>query len=81
MRQHKFALEDTELSILFNKWQFSHQYIFDKYRGLIKLNSQVQIDAVAQKQDNYWHVPYITKIGNRQRHICSNHWICLQMHK
>ncbi|PBC33987.1 Mitochondrial ribonuclease P protein [Apis cerana cerana] len=81
MRQHKFALEDTELSILFNKWQFSHQYIFDKYRGLIKLNSQVQIDAVAHKQDNYWHVPYITKIGNRQRHTCSNHWICLQMHK
>ncbi|XP_043789722.1 mitochondrial ribonuclease P catalytic subunit [Apis laboriosa] len=81
LRQYKFAIQNTELNIIFNKWQFLHQYYFDKYRGLRKLNSETQIDAFVQKQNNYWHIPYI--IGNkcRKRHTSFNDWFCFNLHK
>lgn len=82
MRQHKFAIQNTELNILFNKWQFLHQYYFDKYKGLIKLNSEVPIDAFVQKHDDHWHIPFNINVGaHKQRHIWPNYWICLKMPK
>lgn len=82
MRQHKFAIQNTELNILFNKWQFLHQYYFNKYKGLIKLNSEVPIDAFVQKHDDHWHIPFNINVGaHKQRHIWPNYWICLKMPK
>lgn len=82
MRKQKFGIQNKELNILFNKWQFAYQYYFDKEKGLVKLNSQTQIDAVVQKKNDYWHIPYVLhKTICRERHTCFNDWICLKINK
>lgn len=81
MRQHVFALQDVELNVLFKKWQLSHQFFIDVKKGFIQLNSLLPIDAIVQKQNNSWHIPYVAndKIS-RMRHTCTNDWMCFKMH-
>ncbi|XP_050475201.1 mitochondrial ribonuclease P catalytic subunit isoform X1 [Bombus huntii] len=81
MRQHIFALQDIELNALFKKWQLSHQFFIDVKKGFMQLNSLFPIDAIVQKQNNSWHIPYVAndKIS-RMRHTCTNDWLCFKMH-
>ncbi|XP_076659477.1 mitochondrial ribonuclease P catalytic subunit [Halictus rubicundus] len=65
MRQHKFALNDPKVSILFKRWQHFHQYTY------ISNGSQVEtlplsgsdrdrdhyINSGVQKTGSYWHIP------------------------
>ncbi|XP_026672036.1 mitochondrial ribonuclease P catalytic subunit isoform X2 [Ceratina calcarata] len=81
MRQHKFAMKDPELDALFKKWQASHQYTTVTLKGSgTQLDDQIQVNAMVQKKNDCWHVPYVdydmsvnkTRIGN-------NEWFCFKM--
>ncbi|KAK9309078.1 hypothetical protein QLX08_001056 [Tetragonisca angustula] len=81
MRQHMFALEDTKLSGLFKKWQLSHQLVLDK-QGYSQLSERKIFDAIVQKQNNYWHVPYLKRdIASQMRHTSINDWMCFKMNE
>ncbi|XP_043590554.1 mitochondrial ribonuclease P catalytic subunit isoform X2 [Bombus pyrosoma] len=81
MRQHVFALQDIELNALFKKWQLSHQFFIDAKKGYMQLNAMYPIDAIVQKHNNSWHIPYVaTDKISRMRHTCSNDWMCFKMH-
>lgn len=81
MRQHAFALQDIELDVLFKKWQFSHQFFIDIQKGYMQLNAKFPIDAIVQKHNNSWHIPYVPNdIASRMRHKCTSNWMCFKMH-
>lgn len=81
LRQHIFALQDTELNALFKKWQLSHQFCFDIRKGCMQLNARNTIDAIVQKQNDNWHIPYVvTDQVSRMRHTSTTHWLCFKMH-
>ncbi|XP_071859152.1 mitochondrial ribonuclease P catalytic subunit [Bombus fervidus] len=81
LRQHVFALQDIELNALFKKWQLSHQFSIDVRKGYVQLNALCPIDAIVQKQNNTWHIPYVANDQVcRKRHTCEHHWLCFEMH-
>ncbi|XP_043521457.1 mitochondrial ribonuclease P catalytic subunit isoform X1 [Frieseomelitta varia] len=81
MRQHIFALRDTKLSGLFKKWQLSHQLVLDK-QGYSQLSEREIFDAIVQKQNNYWHVPYLKRnIASQMRHTSIDDWMCFKMNE
>lgn len=81
MRQHIFALKDSKLNGLFKKWQLSHQLVLDK-QGYSQLSERKTFDAIVQKQNNYWHVPYIKRnIASRMRHTSIHDWMCFKMNQ
>ncbi|XP_060814792.1 mitochondrial ribonuclease P catalytic subunit [Bombus pascuorum] len=79
LRQHVFALHDIELNVLFKKWQLSHQFFVDQWKGYIQLNALKPIDAIVQKQNNTWHIPYVTNEESRKRHTCNYSWLCFEI--
>lgn len=81
MRQHVFAFQEFELNVLFKKWQLSHQFSINSRDGCIKLNALFPIDAIVQKHNNSWHIPYVTTANlSRMRHTCTHDWVCFKMH-
>lgn len=81
MRQHVFAFQDIELNALFKKWQVLHQYFIDAREGCVQLNALFPVDAIVQKHNNSWHIPYVvTDKVSRMRHTRTNDWMCFKMH-
>lgn len=81
MRQHKFAINDIELNILFKRWQLSQQYTFLKEeQDVDKLTQNLSIDAIAHKQSNRWHIPYAPdSTQSRKKQKFGENWICFNM--
>lgn len=60
MRQHKHSLQDLHLQKEFKKWQCSHQYFIRKKNGKMHIQEPFVYVPTAQKNGNYWHVPYVS---------------------
>ncbi|XP_076683287.1 mitochondrial ribonuclease P catalytic subunit isoform X1 [Andrena cerasifolii] len=82
MRQHKFALNDVELRVLFKRWQISRQYIHNpNMKKPMNLNQLYGILHGVQKQNNCWHIPLQCSLAESQRidFIDPNQWCCLKI--
>ncbi|CAK9833829.1 Mitochondrial ribonuclease P catalytic subunit [Anthophora retusa] len=78
MRQHKFAIGDTELNVLFKRWQILQQCTFNKQDTMLRQN--VSVDGIAYKQLNCWHIPYkLNSIQPRRSNIFKSSWMCFNM--
>ena len=82
MRQHKFALNDVELRVLFKRWQISRQYIHKhNMKKPMNMNQLHGILHGVQKQTNCWHIPLQCSLAESQRidYIDPNEWCCLKI--
>lgn len=90
MRQHKFALSDPKVSMLFKRWQHYHQYTsFVNSRGvnLVPLSGSVMdrehyINSGVQKTGSYWHIPFHNTTAITTLRVnagTSKTWCCLRM--
>ncbi|XP_076282935.1 mitochondrial ribonuclease P catalytic subunit isoform X2 [Lasioglossum baleicum] len=90
MRQHKFALNDSKVSMLFKRWQHFHQYTYIVNSlgvNLIPLSGSVMdrdhyINSGVQKTGSYWHIPFhnassVTTL--RVNPSTSRNWFCFRM--
>ncbi|XP_076221981.1 mitochondrial ribonuclease P catalytic subunit isoform X2 [Nomia melanderi] len=89
MREHKFALKNAKLNILFRRWQHSHQYIFNiDAAGQVRLqllsgsyrDPEHRINSGVEKSGDFWHLPFqkhwhVTKISLQ----APKQWACFRL--
>lgn len=89
MRQHKFALNDAKLTILFKKWQHSHQYTYYiNIAGKVKLqllsgsfkDPQHAINSGVEKTGDFWHLPFLEHWHTVRSNVkAPKQWACFKV--
>ncbi|XP_072934837.1 mitochondrial ribonuclease P catalytic subunit [Epargyreus clarus] len=83
LRGHRFLMKDEKLRLLFQKWQWKHQWMVLPARKRPQLQPPLKFSPCAQKNALGWHIPYEKKVETDDNYFnngdpdCSA-WLCLK---
>ncbi|CAF4856062.1 unnamed protein product [Pieris macdunnoughi] len=83
LRGHRFVLKQHDLRMIFQRWQWEHQWkVYGNKRGPF-IQSPLLFTPCAQKNSNIWHIPYEAEYASTEGKVndgvpdCST-WLCMK---
>ncbi|GJQ77399.1 hypothetical protein Trydic_g20801 [Trypoxylus dichotomus] len=76
MRSHLYVLKDKYYKLLFHRWLTQSRYhLLHANEGKVSFKVPLPYMITPQRDENYWHVPYVMELNSENEPVYK--WLCI----